>query len=403
MSILSSRRSLVLAALAGALAMASALGFGRFSFTPILPGMMADLGLSAGDAGLIASGNFAGYLVGAVLAGHGFASGRERGLAILSLLANAVLLAVMALSNDVYVFVFVRFLAGVASAFSLIFTSSVVLSYAAAVGSEHAQSTHFGGVGAGIALSSLLVFLIGKLHGLFGLAGWRLDWLVGASVCFAATILVAAMLPHVDKASARQSPEVKLIWTRKFLLLLSSYGLFGFGYVITATFIVTMARMAHTGAVVEFLAWFLAGLAAAIALFVWHPLMQRFDLIGAYCVALLVEAVGVFCSVALPGVAAPLVGGVALGATFMTITAYGLRLGRVLAPKSPRKALSMMTAAFGVGQIIGPLVAGAVAQHSGSFTLPSLIAACVLLLSLVLAASLWTSMRKAKSPVITNA
>lgn len=400
MSTLPSRRSLVLAAIAGALAMASALGFGRFSFTPILPGMMADLGLSAGDAGLIASGNFAGYLVGAVLAGHGFASGRERGLAILSLLTNAVLLAVMALSNDVDVFVIIRFLSGVASAFSLIFTSSVVLSYAA--GSEHAQSTHFGGVGFGIALSSLLVFMIGQVHGLFNLAGWRLDWLVGAAVSFVATLAVAIMLPRVDKSSAKQPAEGKLIWTRKFLLLLASYGLFGFGYVITATFIVTMARMAHAGAVIEFLSWFLAGLAAAIALFVWHPLMLRFDLVGAYCVALLVEAIGVFCSVALPGVAAPLVGGVALGATFMTITAYGLRLGRVLAPKSPRKALSMMTAMFGVGQIIGPLVAGAVAQRSGSFTLPSLIAACVLLLSLVLAASLWASMRKAKSQAITN-
>ncbi|TWD54294.1 putative MFS family arabinose efflux permease [Agrobacterium vitis] len=401
MSTVQSRRSLVLAAIAGALAMASAMGFGRFSFTPILPGMMTDLGLSASDAGLIASGNFAGYLVGAVLAGNSFASGRERGLAILSLLVNAVLLAVMALTSDVDVFVFVRFLSGVASAFSLIFSSSVVLSYAA--GSEHAQSTHFGGVGFGIALSSLLVFVIGQLHGLFRLAGWRLDWLVGAGVSFAATILVAAMLPHVDSARARQAPEGKLIWTRKFLLLLSSYGLFGFGYVITATFIVAMARMAHTGAVIEFLSWFLAGLAAAIALFVWHPLMLRLELVGAYCVALLLEAIGVFCSVALPGVAAPLVGGVALGATFMTITAYGLRLGRVLAPKSPRKALSMMTAAFGVGQIIGPLVAGAVAQRSGSFTLPSLIAAFVLLLSLVLASSLWTSMQKAKSQAITNA
>lgn len=402
MNTITPRRSLAFAAIAGALALASAMGFGRFSFTPILPGMMADLHLSASDAGLIASGNFAGYLAGALLAGHGFANGRERHLAILSLLANAVLLACMAATDNVFLFVAIRFLAGIASAFCMIFASSVVLSFATAAGSEHAQSAHFGGVGLGIAVSSLLVFVIGQFHSSFALAGWRVDWLVGAGVSFVAMMAVAVMLPRKDTAATPQPSEARLVWTRPFLLLFVSYGLFGFGYVITATFIVTMARMAAAGPVVEFLAWFLAGLAAAAALFAWRPVMLRLGLVGAYCVALAVEAVGVFSSVALPGIAAPLVGGMALGATFMTITAYGLRLGRELAPKSPRKALSIMTAAFGTGQIIGPLVAGAVAQRSGSFALPSLIAALVLLVSLVFAACLWTSMRKAKSQAITN-
>lgn len=399
MSTVISRRPLAFAATAGALAMASAMGFGRFSFTPILPGMMAGLHLSASDAGLIASGNFAGYLVGAVLAGHGLAHGRERGLGIAALVANVLLLAAMAATHDVPVFVLIRFLAGIASAFCMIFISSVVLFFVA--GSEHAQSAHFGGVGLGIALSSLLVFCLSQMH--VGEMGWQLDWLMGAAVSFAALIAVVRMLPKVSRSSHdAQPPETRLIWTRPFVLLLVSYGLFGFGYVITATFIVTMARMAHAGAVVEFLAWFLAGLAAAVSLFVWRPVMMRLDLVGAYCVALAVEAVGVFASVALPGIAAPLAGGVALGATFMTITAYGLRLSRVLAPKSPRKALSVMTAAFGTGQIIGPLVAGVVAQHSGSFTLPSLMAALLLLISLVLAIFLWTTMQKAKSQAITN-
>jgi MFS family permease len=402
MSTVYSRRSLALAALAGTLALASAMGFGRFSFTPILPGMMADLGLSASDAGLIAAGNFAGYLVGAVLAGHGFAAGRERSLGIASLVANALLLAAMATTQNVLLFVLIRFLAGVASAFCMIFISSVVLPFAAAAGSEHAQSAHFGGVGLGIAVSSLLVFVIGQFHNAFSLAGWRLDWLVGASVSFVAMIAVAAMLPKMGKTGIKQPAEARLVWTRPFLLLFASYGLFGFGYVITATFIVTMARMATAGPVVEFLAWFLAGVAAAVSLFVWRPLMLRLGLVGAYCVGLALEAIGVFCSVALPDIAAPLIGGVALGATFMIITAYGLRLGRELAPKTPRKALSIMTAAFGTGQIIGPLVAGVVAQHSGSFALPSLIAASILLVSLVLAIILWRTMEKAKNQAITN-
>ncbi|MDQ0454433.1 YbfB/YjiJ family MFS transporter [Rhizobium paknamense] len=376
-------------AFAGALAMAAAMGFGRFSFTPILPGMMTDLHLSPADAGLIAAANFLGYLTGALVAGQGWAAGRERLLSLSSLLATSLLLAAMALTEHVGLFMLIRFLSGVASAFAMIFTSSIVLAHASAHGSEHAQSTHFGGVGLGIASSSLLVFALSQWHGNAGLAGWRLDWLAGAALTFAVFLAVSLLLPGVRKNEARSEREPPLVWSRPFLLLFASYSLFGFGYVITATFVVTMARMANAGPVAEFLAWFLAGLMAAASLFVWRPVLGQLGLAGAYSLALLLEALGVFASVGLPGMAAPLTGAALLGFTFMTITAYGLRLSRSLAPQSPRKALSFMTAGFGVGQTVGPLVAGWLAALSGSFALPSLVAGAVLLVSLILAASLW--------------
>ncbi|MCF1470830.1 YbfB/YjiJ family MFS transporter [Agrobacterium vitis] len=385
-------------ALAGALAMAAAMGFGRFSFTPILPGMMTDLHLVPADAGLIAAANFLGYLLGAVLAGQGWAAGRERLIALSSLLATSLLLAAMALTQHVGMFMVIRFLSGVASAFAMIFTSSIVLAHigahASIHGGEYAQSTHFGGVGLGIAASSLMVYALPHLFGphLFGTsasAGWRLDWLAGAGLTFVVFLVVSLLLPRVRKTEVRAEQEPPLSWGRPFLLLFASYGLFGFGYVVTATFIVTMARMANAGPVAEFLAWFLAGIMAAASLFVWRPVLDKVGLAGAYSLALLLAAIGVFASVGLPGMAAPLVGAMLLGFTFMTITAYGLRLARTLAPASPRKALSIMTAAFGVGQTIGPLVAGWLAAISGSFALPSLVAGAVLLVSLILAASLW--------------
>ncbi|MGV2105410.1 YbfB/YjiJ family MFS transporter [Agrobacterium vitis] len=397
MTITPSRHAhLIFTALAGALAMAAAMGFGRFSFTPILPGMMTDLHLVPADAGLIAAANFLGYLLGAVLAGQGWAAGRERLIALSSLLATSLLLAAMALTQHVAMFMVIRFLSGVASAFAMIFTSSIVLAHigahASVQGGEYAQSTHFGGVGLGIAGSSFMVYALPHLFGphLFGAsAGWRLDWLVGAGLTFVVFLVVSLLLPRVRKTEVRAEQEPPLSWGRPFLLLFASYGLFGFGYVVTATFIVTMARMANAGPVAEFLAWFLAGIMAAASLFVWRPVLDRLGLAGAYSLALLLAAIGVFASVGLPGMAAPLVGAALLGFTFMTITAYGLRLARTLAPASPRKALSIMTAAFGVGQTIGPLVAGWLAAISGSFALPSLVAGAVLLVSLILAASLW--------------
>ncbi len=362
--------NLVTTAFAGAVAMAAAMGFGRFSFTPILPGMMVGVPLSAADAGFIASANFVGYLVGAVLGAYGWAAGRERLVALLSLLAA------MAATNSVPLFAFIRFLAGVASAFTLIFASAIVLSHGAAAGNDHVQAAHFGGPGAGIAISSVMVFALGHVFD-DAAGGWRADWIGGALFCLISLVVAWALLPK-EPVRSGQAKEPDLVWNRPMVLLTLSYGFFGFGYVITATFLVAIARMSASGPIVEFLCWFVAGLTATVALFVWKPFVRLLGLGGVYVTALIIEAIGVLATVELPHSVAPLIGGVLFGATFLAITAYGLQIGRRLSPDSPRRILALMTAAFGVGQIVGPVVAGWIAQATGNFVLPTIAAAIVL-------------------------
>ncbi|AFL53279.1 putative MFS family arabinose efflux permease [Sinorhizobium fredii] len=369
--------SLAATAIAGAVAMAVAMGFGRFSYTPILPAMMADAGLSPADAGLIASANFVGYLAGAVLAAYGWAHGHERRIGLAALFATTLLLAAMGLTSSVLVYCIIRFLAGLASAFAMIFVSGIVLGQGLRATSEHVPSVHFGGVGFGIALSSICVWAA-PLAGVTGLSVSQADWFTGAIVALLGTALVAALLPashHVGNGAEREAP---LTWTRPLTAVTLTYGFFGFGYVITATFLVAMARDASGGHSVEFLAWLITGVSGALSVYLWRFAVPHLGLAGVYAAGLLVEAVGLVLTVSLPVAVAPLVGGLMLGATFMMVTAYGLQIGRQLAPESPRRALALMTAAFGIGQIVGPLVAGWLAERTGSFALPTLVAAVVL-------------------------
>jgi predicted MFS family arabinose efflux permease len=160
--------------------------------------------------------------------------------------------------------------------------------------------------------------------------------------------------------------------------IIMAYGIFGFGYVVTATFLVAIVRQSEAPPLFESIVWLTAGLAGLPSVWLWNKVARRFGLIPTFVVACAVETVGVLASIGLGGYAGPLLSGALLGGTFIAITALGLQAGRKLAGDAPRRALALMTAAFGLGQIIGPIVAGYVADWTGDFVLASLLAAAAL-------------------------
>lgn len=369
-------------ALGGLVAMAIGMGIGRFIFTPILPGMMSDLGLTPGDAGVIASANYLGYLLGAIIAGFGWASGRERPLVYLSLALSAALCFAMSVSDGVIVFSIVRFFAGMASAFMLVFTATIVFSHLAAANRQDLQALHFGGVGTGIALSSLLV-AFSSANGF----GWREDW-IGAAIL--STLGLLAVLVLIRQGPVRYGStvaEAPISWKPAFIKINVAYGIFGFGYIITATFIIAIVRSSHGGAWMEALVWLLTGASGAISVWLWTPLLRRVGPFVALALGCAVQAVGVAASVVLPSPVGPLLGGLLLGLTFIVITAFGFQAGRVLLPNSQRRVMAVMTAAFGIGQIIGPLVGGYLANITGDFTFATLAAAAGLVVAALFAFS----------------
>jgi len=377
--------------------LATAMGIGRFGYTPLLPAMMAGLRLSASQAGWIAAANFVGYLLGAILAAGGWGQGKERGVVLGALLLSSLLAASMAVAGDVFFMILIRFLAGMASAFCLVFLLTLVLGQLSEANRDDLQPWLFSGVGLGIALSSILTGAIYLEH-----ADWRWGWIGFAVLSLAGTTAVFMLLRSAPVALARPQPEPALPRDRSFWAITLSYGLFGAGYVVTATFLVAIVRGNGSGPLMEAAVWLVTGVSAFVSLFVWRLAAHRLGLLTIYALACLVEAAGVVASVTIPGSTGPLLGGFLLGATFMVLTGYGQAAGRLWAAQSPRKALAAMTACLGVGQVLGPIAAGYLVDWTGSFLVPSLGAAALLLLSGIVAlwagwTARWFSARSVKT------
>jgi predicted MFS family arabinose efflux permease len=368
-------------AFGGLIAMATAVGIGRFIYTPILPPMVEGLGLTKGQAGLIASANFVGYLVGALAAAAVPINAPRRWL-VGGLAVSALTTGAMSWPHAILPFLTLRFLGGVASAFVLVLASTVVLERLAASGRSDAAAIHFSGVGAGIALSSLLTWGLQASD-----LGWRAMWLGGGILSLIGTLLAIVLIPSSSPAQSQVRPTPTAASKRGLSALAAAYGLVGFGYVITATFIVAIVRASADVRTAEPMVWLVLGLSAIPSVAAWIAVGRHFGVLQAFAAACLVEAAGIALSVVWPTLTGLFLSAALLGGTFMGLTALGLMASQALSANR-RRTFALMTSAFGLGQIVGPLVAGYGFDMTGSFFLPSMIAAAGLVVGAGLSMSI---------------
>ncbi len=361
--------------------MAAAMGVGRFVYTPILPMMIEALGWSRSDAGLVASANFLGYLIGALVAGLSIFVGAPRRWLFAALALSVATTAVMGATTSLPALAALRFVGGVASAFVIICASSLVLERLTQAGQSAFAAWHFAGVGTGIVLSAALVALIHRLH-----AGWIVAWLASGVMAAVLAALAAILIPPARPmtqgaatSAAVPSPTIRIA------PMALAYGLVGFGYVITSTFIVALVRQTPEIRPLETWIWILFGLAAMPSVSFWQKLGTRFGIAPVFAVACLVEAVGVGASVEWPTLAGICLSAILLGGTFMGLTALGLMAGRASGGARPQRIIGLMTASFGAGQMIGPLLAGFLADLTGGLRAPTLLAAAALVIAAVAA------------------
>ena len=354
--------------------MAVAMGIGRFVYTLILPGMMEELGLRL-DAGLIASANYLGYLVGALAAAGGWASGRERMVMLGGLAGSALLAAAMGLTESFAAFLVIRFLAGLRQRLRHGVPGEHRLQPSRRGRPQRSAGRYFGGVGLGIAASSALMAVssptmpAGRRAGCgrrrFRLAVVVVAWLVGSG---STANGVAGREPALPKDD------------RPLLKMIVAYGLFGFGYMVTATFLVAIVRQGDGGRVFEAAVWMVTGLAGLPSVWLWQKVARRVAFTRPTPSAASSRwsaSPPASPSAAMPGRCWPAF----CSAAPSSLSPRSACNGRTLVPLAPRRILAMMTAAFGIGQIVGPIAAGLLAQASGNYVLASVMAAVILLAS----------------------
>ena len=369
------------AALAGTLLLAAAIGIGRFAYTPLLPPMRDALGWTVSQAGDVASANFLGYMLGALAAaGVAHRADRRRWLVAAFIASAATTFAGTALELF-HAWLMVRFLSGVASAFCLVLGTAVVFEFITSRRAPQWGALHFAGVGTGIVVS-VIVIELARVAGASMFAQWGALGLASAALLAVAWVIVRRLpapqlpAPRVADAPARVSAPL--------LRLIAAYGLFGFGYIITATFIVAIVRRLEHAAVFEPLTWIVVGLLAAPSVFVWQRVAQRLGIYATLRLAFVLEAAGVLLAGFGSGPSAVVLGGALLGGTFMGITALGLIAARQGAGAHQDRVIGWMTASFGLGQLLGPAVAGRLAEMTNGFRWPSAFAAALLVVGIAL-------------------
>ena len=372
------KSNLIVLILTGAAALAIAIGIGRFSYTPILPYMLEELSLSKTNGGLIASWNFFGYLFGSLISILSIFKKKIKFVFFISIIISLLTTIFMAFCEEIFLFIIIRFFAGVSSAFVLIFGTSLILPSIQALGKSSLGTAHFMGVGFGILLSSILVSLLGS----FGVV-WSNLWLGVTILALFLAIPVFIFTPN-PLFSNETNKNLNRSTRLGFSLITFSYGLYGFGYVVLGTFISTMARDTSGLESTEAYVWLLVGLAGIPMVIFWPWYGKKIGNDIALFLACLIMGIGILMPVIVDHKLGIIFAAILLGATFIPITALAFLEGQSRYKGSIRVSTAILTSSFSIGQMVGPYFGGIMIDLFSSYDIALIISSISLLFAAIL-------------------
>lgn len=352
--------------LAGLFSQLLCIGVARFSYTPLLPVMQQQTWLSDAQGGWLAALNYAGYMLGALVAASINNIRLKDTLYRITLLLAVFSTAGMALAESFWLWAVMRLVSGFSSSGAMLLASGLILHWLISHRQRGELGIHFAGVGLGMLVAALAVELMLQ----FALE-WQAQW--WGFAIFGLALLVPAWrwLPRPEKpvggsasANGQQTPPPPRTFMR---LMLAAYFCAGYGYVISATFIVAIVEREPLLAGAGNWTFALVGLAAAPAVMLWDLIARRIGYLGALIAAMLLQVVGIVLPALTSSLAGILFSAVLYGSTFLGCVSLVLTMAGKLYPQSPARMMGRLTLAYGVAQIIAPALTGVLAETTGHY------------------------------------
>lgn len=393
------RMSVALAGLAG---LAMAIGIGRFSYTAILPMMQADQGLSLADGSWLALVNLMGYLIGGLTAARFrhqpvFCVRLAMGLIVVSM-------ALMAVTDYLWVWTILRVITGAASAWVMVMIAILCLPQLTT--RPALAGWVFSGVGSGIALGGVVCLVLVATN-----LSSDMAWVTLALLCAALGCVVWHRFPNLASGAnfsiakpANAKPthheanpsDDSAVDQRRLWRLVICYGLYGFGYILPATYLPAQARVLLQESWVYSLAWPVFGVAAAVSTLAAAAVAHRFGRLPTWVGAHLLMAIGVVLPVFLPNLVAIVLAAMAVGGTFVVITLLAMQEAQRRGGSQAPMWIARLTTAFATGQLFGPLFVMALGER---LALSLFLAAGVLLATALVLFRQWQQDQKCQLAV----
>ena len=353
-----------LVALGLALGPAVALGLARFAYALLLPPMRSSLHWSFATAGAMNTANAAGYLLGALAAATVSRRCGGRRVFVGGMIATGVFLLASAATGDVTILLALRVLAGASGAASLIVGGALAVQLGH--GKPPARSAlllgvYFGGGGLGIALSAVAIPPL--LAALGPAAGWRWGWVLLAMITALSVLAATPAARRTPEPAAGQRRERFPV--RKIAVVLAGYTAFGAGYIAYMTFIIAYLKAGGAGTAEVSAFWAVLGVAAIAGGFGWGPMLGRLRGGRGPAVLMGVVTVGALLPLLTRAIPVAFASALLFGASFLAVVTAVTTVARTaLRPDQWTAAIATLTTGFALGQCLGPILAGVLADSA---------------------------------------